>query len=174
MVIFYHGQGDPGIPKRFGEYFADLDEELRKYNVDFEVVIVDLSKEKDEEIVKKSGDLYLAACLLTMKHIFDDLKKAEWILAKLYQVDKEKVMFILEYIVTSRDMREEEYEELIRGIGGEDMPTLAERWIQQGIEQGIQQGIQHGLIIEAQKMLIELLEERFGIVKRLLVEKIKS
>ena len=37
------------------------------------------------------------------------------------------------------------------------MPTIAERWIQQGIEQGIQQG----LLLDAQEMLLESLEERF-------------
>ena len=58
------------------------------------------------------------------------------------------------------------------------MPTIAERWIQkgikQGLEQGIKQGIQQGLLLEAQEMLLELLEERFGIVPRSIAKKIKE
>ncbi len=50
------------------------------------------------------------------------------------------------------------------------MPTIAERWIQKGI----QQGIQKGLLLEAQEMLLELLEERFGIVPRYIAKKIKE
>ena len=61
--------------------------------------------------------------------------------------------------------------ELIKREGYEEGLKVG---IQQGIQKGLEQGIQQGLIIDAQEMLVELLEERFGIVKRSLVEKIKS
>ena len=49
-----------------------------------------------------------------------------------------------------------------------------EEGLKVGMQRGLEQEIQKGLIIDAQEMLVELLEERFGIVKRSLVEKIKS
>ena len=66
------------------------------------------------------------------------------------------------------------------------MSTIAERWIQQGIEKGLQQGIQQGLqqgiqqglekglLLDAQEMLLEALEERFGIIPRSIAKKIKE
>ncbi len=46
--------------------------------------------------------------------------------------------------------------------------------IQQGIKKGIQQGLQKGMLLEAQEMLLELLEERFGGIDANLRERIKS
>ena len=43
-----------------------------------------------------------------------------------------------------------------------------------GIEKGIQQGIQQGMVLEAQEMVIEALEERFGLLEPGLVRQIKG
>jgi len=44
----------------------------------------------------------------------------------------------------------------------------------EGFEQGIQQGIQQGLLMEAQENLLEILDERFEIVPKSMVQKIKQ
>ena len=44
----------------------------------------------------------------------------------------------------------------------------------EGFEEGIQQGIQQGLLLEAQEMLLDALEERFGIIPRSIAKKIKK
>ena len=44
----------------------------------------------------------------------------------------------------------------------------------EGFEEGIQQGIQQGLLLEAQEMLLDALEERFGIISRSIAKKIKE
>ena len=44
----------------------------------------------------------------------------------------------------------------------------------EGFEEGIQQGIQQGLLLEAQEMLLDALEERFGIIPRSIAKKIKG
>ncbi len=49
--------------------------------------------------------------------------------------------------------------------------TTAERI---GMKKGFEQGLQQGLVMEAREMVIELLEERFGLVKKSIIEKIKS
>jgi len=45
---------------------------------------------------------------------------------------------------------------------------------EEGVQQGIQQGIQQGLLLNAQEMLLEALEERFGIIPRSIAKKIKE
>ena len=44
----------------------------------------------------------------------------------------------------------------------------------EGYEEGIQVGIQQGLLLEAQEMLVEALEERFGIIPKSIAKKIKQ
>ena len=44
----------------------------------------------------------------------------------------------------------------------------------EGFEEGIQQGIQQGLLMEARENLLEILEERFDIVPKSMVQKIKQ
>ncbi|GAB6163754.1 hypothetical protein JCM12298_29140 [Desulfothermus naphthae] len=49
-----------------------------------------------------------------------------------------------------------------------------EAGIQQGLQEGLQQGLQQGLLLDAQEMLLNALEERFEIVPRAIVRKIKE
>jgi len=44
----------------------------------------------------------------------------------------------------------------------------------EGFEEGIQQGIQQGLLLDAQEMLLDALEERFGIIPLSIAKKIKG
>ena len=58
------------------------------------------------------------------------------------------------------------------------VPTLAEKWIEQGrIEgqkQGEKQGMIKGMVLDAQEMVLEALMERFGLIKPDLSVKIKG
>ena len=54
------------------------------------------------------------------------------------------------------------------------MPSLAQKWLEEGIQQGIQQGLEQGMLQEAQEMVIEVLEERFGVPGPGLLAKIKT
>ena len=62
------------------------------------------------------------------------------------------------------------------------MPTLAEKWIEQGrmegrIEgriEGQREGRMEGMILEAQEMVLEALIEKFGLIKPDLSVKIKG
>ncbi len=40
------------------------------------------------------------------------------------------------------------------------MPTLAEKWIEEGIQQGLRRGLERG----AHRAVVEVLETRFGVV----------
>ncbi len=54
------------------------------------------------------------------------------------------------------------------------MPTLAEKWIEQGRMEGRLEGRMEGMILEAQEMVLEALIERFGLIKPDLSVKIKG
>ena len=62
------------------------------------------------------------------------------------------------------------------------MPTLAEKWIEQGVQQGIEQGMQQGIeqgmqqgLLQALRgALIEVLEERFETVSQTLRNRLKE
>ena len=70
-VVFYHGRRKFNLPTDFSDYF-DVDDTIREYLVDFSIVLFDTNQHTDDDILKSSGDLYLAASLLAMKHIFKD------------------------------------------------------------------------------------------------------
>ena len=58
------------------------------------------------------------------------------------------------------------------------MPTLAEKWMeqgfQQGIQQGVQQGVQQGILQRARENVAEVLEIRFGTVTKTVLKKLKE
>ena len=65
------------------------------------------------------------------------------------------------------------------------MPTLAEKWIEQGVQRGIQQGIQQGMqqgiqqgmqqgMQAAREGVIEILEERFSTVTKSVLRTLKE
>ncbi len=69
--------------------------------------------------------------------------------------------------------------EIIKKEGFEEGMKLGikqgiEQGIQQGMQQGIEQGIQQGLLIDAQEMVINALEEKFEVVPRSITREIKS
>ena len=45
------------------------------------------------------------------------------------------------------------------------MPTLAQKWYQQGIEKGKIEGIEEGEIIKQQEILIRQLSKKFGLAE---------
>ena len=54
------------------------------------------------------------------------------------------------------------------------MPTLAEKWIEQGRMEGRIEGRMEGMVLDAQEMVIEALIERFGLLKPDLSVKIRG
>jgi predicted transposase/invertase (TIGR01784 family) len=135
-VVFYHGKEAFVIPKRFGHYF-DVDDSLKGYMVDFGYAIFNTADIAEDEIAGRSYDnLYLAASLMAFKRIFDSLQDMEVTLRHVMQLDETSRFLIFEYLVTSKDVKSDEFEQAIRRIGGNDMPTIAEQWIEQGRLEG--------------------------------------
>jgi predicted transposase/invertase (TIGR01784 family) len=163
--IFYHGKTKSKLKKNFREYF-EPNSALDGYLMDFKFVIFDTTQIENHDIMKSINNLYLSASLLLMKNIFKNVAELKPVLKEIVMLDDERVIRLFEYIVVNKDIKKEELKELIIEMKGEDtMPTLAQRWLdegkaegrvegiqigmqrglQTGVQQGIQQGIQQGV-----------------------------
>lgn len=160
-VVFYHGRKRFNLPTRFLDYF-DVDDVIRDYLVDFSIVLFDTNRHRDEDILRASGNLYLTASLLAMKHIFKDIESLKPIFKRIVQLDRDHFLMVLQYVIMTKDIKEEELEEILKNAGGDIMPSLAQRWMDQGKEQGMQQGMQQGMLQEARDMVLDALETKFG------------
>jgi hypothetical protein len=148
-VVFYHGRKRFDLPTSFSDYF-DVDEVIRDYLVDFSIVLFDTNRHTDKDILRICGNLYLAASLLTMKHIFKDVKSLRPVFKRIMQLDRDHFLMVLQYVIMTKDIKEKELEEILRNAGGDIMPSLAQRWLEQGMLQ------------EAREMVVEALETKFG------------
>ena len=171
-LVFYHGSRRFDLPTEFHEYFS-VEELLKQYLLNFRILLFDTTKVTDDEILSMSNDLYLTASLLLMKHIFDDLKGLRPVFKHLVYLDRDRFLMVLQYVIMTKDIKEGELEEILEGTGGEVMPTLAQRWLEQGIQQGIREGIREG-IRDAQEMVLEAIDAKFGRCPEYLKEKIIS
>ncbi len=167
-VIFYHGRKSFNLPSRFSDYY-EISEEMKKYLLDFEVIIFDTRKYRDEMIASSVKNQYLKASILTMKYIFEDIEKWKEILKEALKLEKDDTVDILNYIASSKNLSDEKFYEIIKEIGGEKMPSLAERWYNQGKEKGKEEGIREGLF-EAIEIALQL---KFGKKGEKLISKMK-
>ncbi|MCK4764082.1 MAG: hypothetical protein KAW12_17920, partial [Candidatus Aminicenantes bacterium] len=72
--------------------------------------------------------------------------------------DTDFLLSSLNYIVSTKDVRPAELIKILEESeiqGGEIMPTLAQRWIDQGVELGIEEGIEKGIERGIEKGKIE-------------------
>ena len=143
-VLFYHGKIKFNLPDRFIEYFK-VNENFKKYLLDFSYILFDTNKYKDEEILKLSENMYLVAGLLMFKNIFRDVKEMKPVLRKVLEIGDERILMVFDYLVMAKDIEEEEFEKLIREVGGEKMASLAQRWMEKGKIEGLKRAIKIGL-----------------------------
>ena len=61
-----------------------------------------------------------------------------------------------------KDLGEEELAKIIKKAGGDTMPSLAQKWIDQGMQQGMQKDMQQDMVRQAREMVLDALETRFG------------
>ncbi len=200
-LVIYHGRRKWNVPLDFHSLFL-WTEGMEKYLPQFEYLLVDIPRMKDEQI---GGDALLKALLVVLKYIKqrDPREKAARIATAFRELkdrrsDIEEILYtVLLYLyqtIKAEDQTQvqQEFERTLRE-GAEIMPTLAEYYIQQGIEegrkegkqeglqeglqQGLQQGKQEGLreaLREAREAVLDILQTRFNKVPRRLVKKITA
>ena len=176
--VVYHGEAIWRVPLDFRSLAATPDE-LSSFLPDFRYLLCDLSQYSDEAI---RGVVTLRVALLVLKYIFraDLEERLPEILGVLQELAAQRtgleyVETVLRYVVRATDRVSEEglqkaLEAVFPETGGAIMPTLAEKWFQQGKQEGIQEGKQEGIQEGIQRGLrqgllmgIELgLELKFG------------
>ncbi len=100
---------------------------------------------------------------------------------KGFTKDKDKMLFFLLYISATKDISQETIKKIFEESkikGGDIMPTLAQRWIEQGKQEGIQVGEKKGiskvvLNMHRKKVNIEEIRDYTGLSKEE-IEKIIS
>ena len=177
-IVIYHGTARWNIDERFISLFK-CPKEIECFIPDFSYALCDISRFSDEEI---RGIVVLKSTLLLLKYILRDelrehLPKILGLLRELTgkKTGMEYLETVLTYVSRGTDKVDEEdvrcaVEEAFPQIGGDIMPTLAEKWIKQGLQQGLQEGLQQGILQKSREAVIDILEVRFKVVPQSIVK----
>ncbi|WP_025321626.1 Rpn family recombination-promoting nuclease/putative transposase [Deferrisoma camini] len=188
-VVLYHGRSEWRAPRDVGD-LVEAPEGLAAYQPRLRYELCDLGRYGDEEI---RGAAILQASLLVLKHIFrEDLRqalpRALGLLRELVDTASglEAVEVLLRYVTVATDTvgpadLERAVTEALGAKGEEIMPTIAQKWIEQGMEKGLQRGLQQGLqqglmegqIKAAREDVIDALEARFEPVPGDIVDRVR-
>jgi predicted transposase/invertase (TIGR01784 family) len=156
-IVLYHGKRKWNISTTLPKTNSEI---IERFSNKLNYHLIDLSKVADEEMINKLYiDFCTASALLTMKHIFEDIKKYKHILKKVFEHYQDSCVFIiLDYISVVNNPQE--VENVLKEIlGGEkEMMTLTEKWKMEGLQQGLQQG----LIKAKQEDILKLINLKFG------------
>ncbi|GAB6161192.1 Rpn family recombination-promoting nuclease/putative transposase [Desulfothermus naphthae] len=183
-LVIYNGYRRWTIKTNFSYLFGEIEKELNKYIPEFNYLLYDLSTLSDEEI---KGRVILKATLMALKYLTtpEPGKYLKGIFSLFKELGESNTPLqyletLLSYIASASDkIEEKDITEAIRQIGKEAniMPTLVEKWIEQGrIEgriEGQKEGRMEGMIL-AQEMVIDALIERFGLLDPKLSVKISG
>jgi predicted transposase/invertase (TIGR01784 family) len=145
--IFYHGEGNSGLKTNFKNYF-DVTEDLKKYLLNFEILIFDTSKKSNEEIKQNINNLFLVSALLMMKNIFKDKEQIKPILKEIIELSDDRKIILFEYFATKKQLTEETFNELMIELKGDEMPSVARIWMERGKEEGKIEGKIEGIVEE--------------------------
>src|SRR5690606_5162606 len=147
-VVVYHGRARWQIATDFTELFTGPIA-LRPYWPSFRYELRDLSQYSDQEI---RDTAWTRIALLVMKHIYDrDLAERLPSLFMLFRHLKdagsalEYLRTVLIYLAAASDRITEPIlaqavQTALRDGGGDVMPTLVEKWIEQGRAEGREEG----------------------------------
>ena len=165
-IVVYHGQKAWQISPYFRDLF-DAPQVLLGFLPDYRYHLADLSGFPDEDL---KGEVALQVILLVMKHIFsNDLpKRLPGIFALMRELSLrergiEYVETILRYLTAGTDkIDDKDLHEAIEHTfpeGGQLMPTIAQKWIEEGEKRGLEKGMQEGMrqgILDAIELGLEL------------------
>ena len=142
--IFYHGKNESKLHNNFRDYF-NVSDELRRYLLNFEMMIFDTTKNSNEEIKKSINNMFLVSSLLMMKNIFKDINEIKPILKDIVELEDDRKIILFEYFVTKKEMTKEIFDDIIIEIKGDEMPSLARVWRDEGISIGEKRGEKRGM-----------------------------
>jgi predicted transposase/invertase (TIGR01784 family) len=166
--VFYHGRDDWKIGLRLSDLYQDVPFELKKYMLDFEYQLFDITKWTDDNI---KGTSKLVLGLRILKHIFDNPDELQQILnqngsllKEIWSDDhgKEFLESFLRYLFTSEIDIESARKVFVTNIsqsGGDFVMSTAEKLIKQGLEKGLEEGLEKGKKEKQIEIAKNMLEE---------------
>jgi len=167
-LVFYHGEEDWRVPLRFVDQF-EVDEELKYFLLDYRYILFDTGewdfRAKDNEDLREN--VFLLTSLVLMKCAYKQDLEAIGRIFRFWQEsgigkDIERILFYLTYITETGDIPAERLKEMLEASkipGGDIMPTLAQRWINEGVKKGIEQGVKKGIEQGVKKGKLETARE---------------
>jgi predicted transposase/invertase (TIGR01784 family) len=181
-VVLYHGNMAWRVPRFFSK-MINMPVDLGIQPLEFEYLLIDLSRIPDQLLRDR---LELEVSLSLLRHIHDDhfldfFQHIVGLLAELRtrKTGLEYIETILRYIYYSRGA--EEWDDLVEMLHHTDpvieevaVTTIAEHHFNKGKLAGLEQGMTQGMLSEAHGVLLELLEEQFGVIPSGLAEKIRQ
>ncbi len=197
-IVFYHGQQSWNNPKQFSDYFKNK-ELFKTYIPDFAYILSDTSQISDETILNAIDNIEFKAGLYLLKHVFDEnINHVKRTLNLVKDLDSNRFLFIVDYIIHLPRYDEKEIEQILEEtLGGEKVAPLVDKWINQGrqegilegmekglekgiekgMEKGLEKGIEKGMITDAQELLLDAIETKFGEVPKdlkIMIQNIKE
>lgn len=160
-LVFYHGREKWNIPQSFAEQF-NVSNEIKEFLLNYRYVLFDtrhwdFRKEKNKEL---GENVFLLSAVALMKSVsHDDLDSILEVFRLWHEkgfTNKNKILFFLTYISETKDIESKELQNILEKIkieGGDIMPTLAQRWRDEGRQEGIKEGITEEKLETAKRML---------------------
>ena len=181
--VFYHGERNWNIPEEFVEQF-NVNKDLKDYLLNFRYMLFDTNawSLENKANLQLRKNIHLFSALGLMKAAYEkDLTSINKIIAfwsEMGFIDTEDVIIYMRYVVSSKDISKQQLFDILeesRAKGENIMPTLAERWIEEGFEKGERLGIEKGIekgreegLEKGEKKGVE--KDRIKICKKLLFE----
>ncbi|SKA96162.1 conserved hypothetical protein (putative transposase or invertase) [Caloramator quimbayensis] len=198
-LVIYHGKEKWRAKKSLGdiiEGYNELEEDIKRYIPNFEYLLYDISRYKDEDI---KGHVQLRIMLSIFRDIFikdvremqDTILKAANYLSELEdkQTGIQYFETYMRYIFSSyNEMTRSDFENIAKKIektfieGSEHIMTLADIFRKEGLEEGLEKGLEEGLEKGRKegkkevltKSVIKLLTKKFGILPNEIKNKIEN
>jgi len=168
-MVLYHGHKTWHAPSDFHALVRPLPAVLQPYVPQFRYNLHDLSARTNAEI---KGDVLTRLVQLAMRWIFsqEPLEHLERLIALIEQIaDRDTALEILEsllryYVQGTQRVAEDDARQLLEQTSPGDpiMQTFIDRYIEQGREQGMEQGMELGERQGEAKLLLHLMERKFG------------
>lgn len=177
-IVFYHGQEPWNNPVSFADYFKNK-ELFKPYIPDFKYILTDTSQISDEFILQAIDNIELKAATYFLKHIFKKdirfIKQTFEILKLLEDPTNTTIIMFADYIIHLPDYDEEEVDQALKEtLGGDKVAPLVDKWLnqgrqegkQEGLLEGMEKGMEKGMIVEAQELLLDVIEAKVGEVPK--------
>ena len=148
-IVFYHGKTKWKMSQSFNDQF-EVNKEVKKFLLNYKYILFDTNSWdlEDKRNEKLRDNVNLIAYLFLLKSTFErGLNSIKELIdfwhRKGLTGDTDLLLSSLNYIVSIKDIKPDELIRILKESeiqGGEIMPSLAQRWLDQGFEQGIEVG----------------------------------